>query len=580
MASLMDSDISKGIGRLMHDRRIAVPYYQRSYAWKKSQVNELCEDFRKAIDGSREYYFLGSIVGCESKKNAPVVEIVDGQQRLATTAILLAAIRDRLVKLNEEKLAGNFESHYLVEQVGFVNPENMPRIRLNEEDNDYFQSRIVSRVPPTQKRQELRIQSHRWIDDAAKCVAAFLKDVIGSRKGPEEKAVLEKWVSFIDSKARIIFIVVDDPGDAYMIFETLNDRGLDLTVADLTKNYLFMTAGESKIDDMKSYWSRMTAVLSTTSESEATKVYIHHLWSSINGVTRDKELFKDLRKQYDNSPKALEFMKLLCDQAGVYAALANSESDVWNKYGRNTKLHVGIINSSLKATQVRMLLLAVLDKFTQTDVETIVACCLWWSVRFLVAGGSPSEWEAHYANRAKAIREDRIKNASQLIDDMSKDVPSDQVFKTAFAEVSLGKAISRYLLRCMEDALAMVQFPALAQDNPKTGDLEHIMPQNPDPDDPLAWQHMDPKDHERLFERLGNCTLMLPEHNKLRGNGSFPAAQPVYALSGFELTKALASHQGNWDEAAIQARQEKMAAMAVDIWPGRPPVVKKKGKKP
>ena len=62
MASILESDLSRGIGQLLHEKRIRVPFYQRSYAWKKNQVNELYDDIRRAIDEGREYYFLGSIM--------------------------------------------------------------------------------------------------------------------------------------------------------------------------------------------------------------------------------------------------------------------------------------------------------------------------------------------------------------------------------------------------------------------------------------------------------------------------------------------------------------------------------------
>jgi uncharacterized protein with ParB-like and HNH nuclease domain len=105
MPSIFDSALSQGIGQLLHDKRIKVPSYQRNYSWKKAQVVELYEDFQRAIDEGRDYYFLGSIVGCQKSHNSDEIEIVDGQQRLATTTILLAAIRDKLVSLNEPELA-------------------------------------------------------------------------------------------------------------------------------------------------------------------------------------------------------------------------------------------------------------------------------------------------------------------------------------------------------------------------------------------------------------------------------------------------------------------------------------------
>lgn len=101
MPSIFDPELSKGIGQLLREWRVRVPYYQRSYAWKKAQVSELYDDFRRAITEGREHYFLGSIVGCQLGPSSDEIEIVDGQQRLATSMILLAAIRDHLATLDK-----------------------------------------------------------------------------------------------------------------------------------------------------------------------------------------------------------------------------------------------------------------------------------------------------------------------------------------------------------------------------------------------------------------------------------------------------------------------------------------------
>src|SRR5579871_4404867 len=138
MVSIIGQDISKGIGQLLHEKRLHVPIYQRSYAWKKQQVLELFHDLRRAIERDKPYYFLGSIVGCEDKDNSDAAEIVDGQQRLATTTILLAAIRDELLNIGDAESATRFEAEMLYKTEGFENPTTEPRLTLNETDDDFF----------------------------------------------------------------------------------------------------------------------------------------------------------------------------------------------------------------------------------------------------------------------------------------------------------------------------------------------------------------------------------------------------------------------------------------------------------
>ena len=359
MASILNSEITKGIGQLFRDKRIQVPFYQRSYAWREAQVVDLFDDFRRAVTDGAEYYFLGSIVGCQSNEEDSTIEIVDGQQRLATTAILLAAIRDKLLALKDLQNASQFEGSYLFESEGFRSATVQPKLRLGEADNDFFQKHIVNRQPATKSKIEATRESHRLVLSAAKIAAKRVDEIAGTRPIDEQKGELDRWVNFIRHKARVIFVVVQDEAEAFVVFETLNARGLDLTIADLTKNHLFMKVGKSNIHDAKANWARMTATLIANTDSEITKTYIHHLWSSHNGVTRIKELFADIRKE-NNTPKlALDFTKQLADEAEVYAALRNSDSEYWNKIGRHAKKHLAVLNTSLKVTQVRVLLLAV-----------------------------------------------------------------------------------------------------------------------------------------------------------------------------------------------------------------------------
>ena len=93
MTSLEEMRISlEGIGHTLSDNLLAVPMYQRSYAWEDQHVNDLFQDVGSAVSNSESEYFLGSIVVTRDAGDRP--EVVDGQQRLATTTILLAGIRD------------------------------------------------------------------------------------------------------------------------------------------------------------------------------------------------------------------------------------------------------------------------------------------------------------------------------------------------------------------------------------------------------------------------------------------------------------------------------------------------------
>jgi hypothetical protein len=563
MASILGSDLSKGIGQLLCEKQLCVPPYQRSYAWKREQVDDLFQDLRGAIENERPYYFLGSIVGFGETDDR--VEIVDGQQRLATVTILLAAIRDHLYNSGDISQAAKFENNYLFKEEGLANPTTEPRLTLSDTDNDFFQKRILSKPDCTDRQVKAPRVSHKLIIEASKKAATFVKEITGSRTSIQQRAQFDKWIKYIRQNAKVIFIQVHDVSDAFTVFETLNDRGLELTIADLSKNYLFGTS-KKRIDEVKHYWTRMVATLQASTESEITKVYMHHLWSSLNGITREREMFKKIREKIQSEQSAVDFSLQLADKAELYTATRSSTTLFWTPYGPRSKAQVNILNH-LKITQIRMLLLAILDKFNQAEVEKVLPFCISWNVRLSVAGGSPGDAEAFYVQNALKIRQDTIKDAASLIGEMAKVVPNDLQFQTAFAveeSSPISKPIARYYLQCLERALNGEEDAHLGEDNELTGSLEHILPLIRTPGQLSAFlEH----DAERLVWRLSNLTLLARDLNNSLGNKEYALKLPIYSVSAHRHTRDIVNFGSAWNEKTINDRQDAMAKLAVLAWP-------------
>ena len=121
-----------GIGSILSGRRIRVPRYQRSFAWKDSHVTDYLSDIQAAMTDGESEYFLGSIVATSDDRQ--IVEIVDGQQRLATTAMLIAAARDWYIKQNELESAVDLEREFLLKK-DRRSKETYPRLNLNDVDH-------------------------------------------------------------------------------------------------------------------------------------------------------------------------------------------------------------------------------------------------------------------------------------------------------------------------------------------------------------------------------------------------------------------------------------------------------------
>src|SRR5688572_13812246 len=101
------------IGHVLADRVLAVPIYQRSYSWKMSQIEEFWTDLQGAFKDDKAEYFIGNLVFSKEGAENGVLSIIDGQQRLATTLMLLAAVRESYYTRGDEVVALHIQSSFI-----------------------------------------------------------------------------------------------------------------------------------------------------------------------------------------------------------------------------------------------------------------------------------------------------------------------------------------------------------------------------------------------------------------------------------------------------------------------------------
>jgi uncharacterized protein with ParB-like and HNH nuclease domain len=287
----------EGIGHALSDKKLQVPVYQRVYAWQMEHVTELFQDIGSAIFGGAAEYFVGSIV--VSSKGTDRPEVVDGQQRLATTTILLSAIRDYFFNTGDTDRASDLERKYLKER-DLRTQEEVPRFRLNKIDDDFFRKRVLATPESAERNIKPSKESHELISQAASLAAKHVQNIISTSNKPVDR--LLDWVEYLDSHVRVIWVDVPDDANAFVIFETLNDRGLDLSITDLLKNYLFGLSGD-RIEEIQQYWITMMGVLEEAGGDDIAVTYIRHFWSSMYGLTRERDFMPTLRNvSLANSP--------------------------------------------------------------------------------------------------------------------------------------------------------------------------------------------------------------------------------------------------------------------------------------
>jgi hypothetical protein len=551
------------IGHALRDSKLYVPIHQRPYSWEAEHVTDLYQDLAGAIkDGSPEY-FLGSIVIVRGQDGQ--LEVNDGQQRLATSMILLAAIRDYFLRSNDTKTAEVIESQFLF-STDRRTLDVEPKLTLNTQDHDFFVKRVLRR-PDAADRKAIKPSkdSHRRIQQAATFAGKHVAAIIAQYGEKDRADELHRWVDYLEKGARIIRVTVADDRTAYIIFETMNDRGLQLSASDLLKNRLYGMAGD-RIGEVMERWQRMSGALEALPQQEETLLlYIRHLWVSLHGTVRSRFLYDRIRESVISRQTAIDLSTELELNAPRYAALLNPSHDLWTEYGASARKHIATL-SVLGGKSLRPLLLSTLDKFSKPEVNRLLHSCVCWSVRCLMAGVGGGALESSYNEASVKVRSGAIKDTEAVTQAMLSIIPDDARFKAAAGTLRVSDGpLARYYLRVLQQQADGQREPEYVPNDDPTITLEHILPENPG----AGWEHMTAEERALNWNRLGNLALLQATPNSKLGNRPFHEKAPELLKSSFSLTK-LAGEFTAWSPKEIQTRQEKLAELGLSAWPLRP----------
>ena len=554
-----------GIGSAIDHEKLMVPANQRSYAWEESHVQTLFQDLSSAIQSDNPTYFLGTIVLTQGPGDR--LEVADGQQRLATTTILIAAIRDFLDGggPQEKQTSNKYTAQFLLDYDEFSG-EYAPKLQLNYEDNDFF-LKYVLLLPDDSRRLNATSSSfsHKRIQKAAEIAKVHVGNIVAQFNKPDRPKHLYQWIKFLRESAVVISIRVPDHINAFTMFETLNDRGLRASQTDILKNALFSLA-KDRLHEVQLRWSSMTGVIESVGDDDMLLTYIRHYWIMRNGPTQERDLALRVKQQVTTKQQAVDFVFALDDLAADYTALvAPLEHPGWTNLDKQSRAYIYVLTRVLTIEQMRPLLLAMIRRFEPTELKKMLKVLVSWSVRFLIAGaGGGGPLDRNYGQRAKEVMDGSTTNARQIISKTGPDLlRSDKDFKQAFAQHRVTRtALGRYFLRSLE-------LQAQGDANPDLGgvledtmefNLEHIMPLRPSE----GWA-IETEAVQIYGKRLGNMVLLNPNMNVRVGNKPFAEKAPVFATSPSLLTQDVGAY-AEWGSKEIDQRQEKLAEFAVKTW--------------
>lgn len=533
------------LGHILTDHLVQVPRFQRSYAWAQENVEEYLTDLDAARAKSVQY-FMGTLVFAKPDGAGDRRQIVDGQQRLATTAILFIAVRDLLAQYGKREQSEKTEQRYLRRYVLKEESEAVTLI-LSPKDQDSYDALLERRAEDLDEKDQLRV--------CYEACLTYLKRIAPT--GNDYRQLIEV-TDHLEKQVQVLVAVASDLPEAYVIFETLNDRGADLTTADLLKNFLFSQAKPAEFSYVEQGWTILENQLRRPDDLVK---FVRYDYVSRNGPVTTRKLYRALQQEFtDKKLGVKKYVQALKETQEVYSALRDDDDPFWNSV--NVDVKDAILAYRRFGFESSMpVLLAAFRHWGKAKGARLFVKLAKWSVRAQFVGriGAQLSEEA-FGAASSAISSGTAKNQTDVRKLLKRLLPTDAEFKAAFIAADQPQtARAKYLLAMLEKASdEKQQLPARSLDWSSVGvTIEHVLPTSSVGGD---------ESKATVVNKIGNLALLEKRINRDLGSKAFAAKKSKYSNSDFHLTQELATEPA-WDVEAVDARTERFAELACLAWP-------------
>lgn len=553
------------IGQILEgSHQIEVPDYQREYAWGKEQWGELWDDIY-ALTRDREHHFLGSIVVIERKGDIKKLELVDGQQRLTTISILLCAIRDRFEEDEEYTDIAELVDGFLEIQ-SKTTGEGYQKIKLNKFHNPDYKKVLAGNVDLLEDSQ---------IGDAYDYYQDKLEDV----KIEKVQDIYDELINSIT----IVQIDCDSEISAFRLFESLNDKGLDLGAVDLVKNRIFMEANENaEIDEtrVKNLWEEIMSVIRP--EIDRNFHFFSHYFMSVSKPEVNDNISK--RKLYDYVDELLEnkleeegmtLEKLLEDmleKSKLYVDIYNCTVSENFQSSRLQELNSKLRSAQIKNGRIRTLLLKIVDDYDDVD-DVIEALNILevFNIRNKIGGRDSNTSRDRFWSRTASMMNKRNNPNEYLRNIVENRSPNDTIMKERILTREFkNNDFTKYVLDRIEEKHYMKSGSGKGVQDRSSVDIEHIAPRRINADKYSNWkQYLDcTKDEfDEYKNRIGNLTLLENSVNQTASDRPFEQKCNIYnQRTDFLMTRAICEEYDEWSLDNINERTKEMADIICEIW--------------
>lgn len=570
------------LGDLLDMNTFVIPDYQRDFSWGEEELEKLWDDViatleRSFINGKvrskPDGHFLGAIVTHRPAAGGSL-EIIDGQQRLTTISMAISVLLEFCDKIADQARRDNLKMQLLPLIANSHGGGRDARLILAREQTFYDES-VVQRNTMAARNdywKSINLDKEPVKRRIKNAISELYKDVVGVvyDGGELNETSIANLADIFTELLLVLSLEVIDHRMAYLVFETLNFRGLELSQADLVKNELVRRAEQQgSREDVVANWTDTAKILDGIPNFSLVEFLQLH-FASKYGPVRASELFESVVEHLDQtSLSALNYTKDLLEEGARLSRLVEGDNATWSNDANRA---LDDIRDSFGLHFAYPLLMAAAARYVNAAPSFDK-----WAIRvknfcfrhYLIQRSGLSSFERVVTDAARSLRSQETKEEDVI--NLLQSASPDAVFADKFkgATVSTNK-LGFYVIKSIEDYLSDGSGTTLPQGPAQH--LEHIMPKKPG----SGWSHIanDPR-YSSYLMRIGNLLGLEQKINSHIKNRSFDYKYSnVTDLDYVHSKMAMPSEtnayltNGKWDFDSIDKRQAHLAMhLAPLVWP-------------
>ncbi|MEG1738564.1 MAG: DUF262 and DUF1524 domain-containing protein [Odoribacter sp.] len=536
-------------------KQFIIPIYQRTYSWLLPQCNKLFNDILKISSNElMQGHFIGSVVyfqeSIHTVSDVPKLLVIDGQQRLTTVTLIIIALAE-FIRNNDVKIDTTFtklQNYYLLN--ADEDSELRYKLLLTKRDKETLIS-LINGIEPAEEHSLRLVENYK-----------FFKSKISK----------ENIVDVYNGILRLFIVDValeKDKDNPQLIFESMNSTGLDLSQADLIRNYILMGQDiKLQTELYERYWFPME-------QSYGNEYSSRFNWFVRDYLSVQTGVIPTIGKVYENFKTYVQSNKSPSTITGVVQDLFKYSGYYVNMVLRKERdLELRKLFSNIMRLKVDVsypFLLPVYNDYTDEvitidEFKEIIALIENYVFRRAICGIPTNSLNKTFATLYKSIDKSQylesLKAAFQLMGNYKR-FPNDTEFEREITSKDVYNFRSRnYLLHRLENHNR--------KETVSTDDytIEHIMPQNPKLS--TKWQNMLGGNWQEVqktyLHTLGNLTLT--GYNSELSDNTFDIKKSMeggFNDSPLRLNRFM-QKVDIWNEKTINERAKELATIAAKIW--------------